>query len=86
MSTEKIAGKEEVEPLPPYEVVAVTIPVSVAKFPIEAGTSVWVESKKEGQKAAESQWKEATYLEMKSSTKTRFEKGGRRRVSTNRYG
>ena len=70
----KIAGKEEVEPLPPYEVVAVTIPVSVAKFPIEAGTSVWVESKKEDQDATESQWVEATYLEMKDSTKTRFEK------------
>ena len=70
----KIAGKEEVEPLPPYEVVAVTMPVSVAKFPIETGASVWVESKQVDQNAAESQWVEATYLEMKSSTTTRFEK------------
>ena len=49
----KIAGKEEVEPLPPYEVVAVTMPVSMEKFPIEVGASVWVDSKKEDQKAAE---------------------------------
>ena len=41
----KIAGKEENEPLPPYEVLALTVPVSSEKFPIKEGTSVWVESK-----------------------------------------
>jgi alanine or glycine:cation symporter, AGCS family len=73
----KIAGKEEVEPLPLYEVLAVTMPVPLDKFPIETGTTVWVESKQDvqgNQKDQGVEWVEATYLELKSSTTTRFEK------------
>ena len=66
----QIAGKEENEPLPPYEVLALTVPVSMDKFPIEAGASVWVEKKGE----EKSTWVEATFVALQSQTLTRFEK------------
>ena len=66
----QVAGKEENEPLPPYEVLALTVPVSIDKFPIEAGASVWVEKKGEGA----STFEEATFVELQNKTLTRFEK------------
>ncbi len=66
----KIAGKEETEPLPPYEILASTSPVSLEKFTIENGTSVWVEQDKEGS----SEWQEATFVSLQTSTTTRFNK------------
>ena len=67
----KIAGKEESEPLPPYEILAVTVPVSMDRFPIEGGSSVWVETKKD---SGVSEWSKATFVELKTATNTRFEK------------
>jgi AGCS family alanine or glycine:cation symporter len=67
----KIAGKEESEPLPPYEILAVTVPVSMDRFLIEGGSSVWVETKKD---SGVSEWSKATFVELKTATNTRFEK------------
>ena len=67
----KIAGKEEVEPLPPYEILPLTVAVSMERFPIEDGSSVWVEQKNDD---GASTFKEATFVEVQTQTETRFKK------------
>ena len=67
----KIAGKEDSEPLPPYEVLALTVPVSTEKFPIEEGATVWVESKDD---SGTSGYSEATFVQFETKNVTRFEK------------
>ncbi len=78
----KIAGKEEAEPLPPYEVLPMSLPIALDRFPIETGSSVWVERTTDTQTA---EWQQATFVERTTKKKTKFTKvkgEGHQRIDT----